>query len=248
VSLDTAWTDPIPDSQWAIYERVMDAATRQGIPFLLGGAFALAAYTGHGRNTKDLDLYILPEERARAIRLLTDLGLRDYHPQLPYQRHWIYRAVAEETILDLIWQMPNERAEVDESWFLHAARVELWHREVLILPPEELLWTKIYVLQRDRCDWPDILNLLHRVGARLDWERLLDRLEEDTPLLAGLLSVFAWLAPGRAQEFPYWIWKRLGLAPPPACPVPVEDPYRLRLLDSRDWFGPILPPGAPLEV
>ena len=47
---------------------------------LLGGAFAVATYTGCWRNTKDLDLYVLPEHKDRMIAMLGDLGLVDYFP------------------------------------------------------------------------------------------------------------------------------------------------------------------------
>lgn len=238
---ETEWAEQIPDEQWAIYERVIDAASRAGLRFLLGGAFSLAAYTGDWRNTKDLDFFILPEERDRMVRILTDLELRDYYDQLPYERHWIYRAVADDTIVDAIWQMANHRAAVDESWFTHAPWLRIRGREVAVLSIEELIWTKIYVIQRDRCDWPDLVNVLHRAGCALDWERLLYRLSEDAPLLAALLTIFRWLCPGHAGEFPGWIWERLGLAPPPEN-APSVEPHRACLLDTRNWFGPILAP------
>lgn len=239
MSPEVAWADEIPDEQWQVYERVIEAGQRDGLRFLLGGAFALATYTGHWRNTKDLDLYILPEERGPAIRLLSSLGLRDYYDELPYQRHWIYRAVEEHALVDAIWQMPNDRAAVDESWFRHATHVRLRGQEVAVLPAEELIWAKIYVLQRDRCDWPDIFTVLDRVGPDLDWERLLGRLADDAPLLAGVLSVFRWLCPGVSQMLPHGIWERLRLAPPPRSPAPPEDPRRIDLLDTRAWFGPM---------
>ena len=43
-----------------------------------------------------------------------------------------------------------------------------------MIAPEELLWQKLYILQRDRCDWPDVLNLIYALGPLLDWEHLLE--------------------------------------------------------------------------
>ena len=50
----------------------------RSLPFSLGGAFATASYTGLWRNTKDMDLYILPRDREAMIAVVGDLGLRDY--------------------------------------------------------------------------------------------------------------------------------------------------------------------------
>src|SRR5687768_2569297 len=110
------WTEGIPDEEWSVYQRVIQSAKEAGIPFALGGAFSVATYTGRWRNTKDLDIYILPADRERMIKLVTNLGLKDFYDQLPYQRHWIYRAYQGEVIVDLIWAMANDWEEVDEAW------------------------------------------------------------------------------------------------------------------------------------
>src|SRR5581483_3604262 len=102
---------------------------------------------------------------------------------------------------------------VDQSWF-RGSRVEVDGEVFLLLAPEEALWSKLYVLQRDRCDWPDALNLLYGVGPEIDWRHLLARLGEDAPLLIGLLSVFGWLCPDRARELPSWIWNELRVNSP----------------------------------
>ena len=80
--------------------------------------------------------------------------------------------------------------------------VDLRTFTIRFVPPEETLWSKLYVLQRDRCDWPDILNILYSVGPDLDWDRLLARVDEDAPLLAALVEVFRWVCPDRCRELP----------------------------------------------
>ena len=85
----------------------------------------------------------------------------------------------------------------------------------------------------------DLANLLYGVGPQLDWHRLISRVAQDAPLLAGLLSLFAWLDPERARELPAWIWRELHLAAP-SNGGPEQVPSRARLLDSRPWFTPAL--------
>jgi len=208
----------------------MREARLRGLRFAAGGGFATNAYTGEWRNTKDLDLFILHADRDAIVRLVTDLGLRDLYCERPYDRQWIYRSHDGDQIIDLIWCMANQRAAVDETWVETGPVMELDGEVFRVIPPEETLWTKLYVIQRERCDWPDAFNLLATVGPELDWHRLIERVEPDTALLAGVLSVFAWVEPDCANALPEWIWNRLEARPPePGI-------RRAHLLDSRPWL------------
>src|SRR5947209_5348207 len=117
---EIAWADVIPPDQWALYKQAIQAVRRAGIRFLVGGGFGLASYTGRWRNTKDMDLYIVPGDRERTIQVLTEAGFGDYYDTLPYDRGWIYRSHRDGIIIDIIWSMANRRAEVDPLWFQNA--------------------------------------------------------------------------------------------------------------------------------
>ncbi|HMC27839.1 MAG TPA: nucleotidyltransferase family protein, partial [Verrucomicrobiae bacterium] len=117
---EIAWIDVIPSDQWPLYKQAIQAVRRAGVRFLVGGGFGLAAYTGRWRNTKDMDLYVLPSDRERTIQALTDAGFGDYYDTLPYDRGWIYRSTRDGIIIDIIWSMANRRAEVDAVWFQNA--------------------------------------------------------------------------------------------------------------------------------
>jgi hypothetical protein len=227
----------IPDEQWKVYQRVIREARAGGIPFALGGAFAFANFTGLWRDTKDLDLYILPKDRAAMIEVLSRAGMRDYYERLPYDRNWIYRSYSEGTIVDIIWAMANQRAVVDETWIFQGPEAGLNGERLRAIPPEEMLWAKLYIVQRDRCDWPDVLNLIYAKGDTLDWDRVIANLGPDAPLLKSALEVFGWLAPGRTRALPRRLWERLGLPVPEPPREPEADPARVRLLDSRPWFA-----------
>jgi hypothetical protein len=235
---ESGWPDEIPDEEWAIYREAMDAFSERGIPFLLGGAFALATYTGRWRNTKDLDVYIRPQHREAVVDALAEIGFEDYFGRQEYQRHWIYRGFRDGILVDAIWAMANRRAMVDDEWFEHAPALAIRGMKAGVVPPEEMVWGKLYVLQKDRCDWPDLLNILEVSGPALDWRRLLDRLEADTPLLAAALQVFAWLSPERARELPSWVWEWLRIPLPGAAAPDRNGIHRMDQLDSRPWFGP----------
>ena len=219
-----------------VYKCVLDKASAAGIPFALGGGLALSVYTGTMRASKDMDLYVLPEHREQVIGILGSCGLEDYHSVKEYVRHWIYRGYREDSIVDVIWAMANHRAEVDARWITAGPRVRILGKQVRVIPPEELIWSKLYVLQRDRCDWPDILNLLNATAATLDWDHLLTRAAEDGALIKAVLSIFSWICPSRARAIPRRIWDSLGLSPVFSDTGRGDRPSPKDLLDTRPWF------------
>lgn len=230
-----AWGSGIPEEQWSIYREVIVEAKRREVPFALGGAFATATHTNHWKDSKDLDIYVLPENRQEMIAVLNDLGLRDYYEKAPYDRGWIYRGYTANSIVDIIWGMANHRSLVDEEWLTRGPEINVRGEMVKVLASEEMLWDKLFIMQRDRCDWPDVLSLIHTVGPSMDWHYVLRRLDEDWLLLAAALTVFKWMAPGRARDLPPWLWHRLELSPPEPSALGTN-PRNVRLLDSRPWL------------
>ncbi|MEI6349562.1 MAG: hypothetical protein WCP06_00480 [Verrucomicrobiota bacterium] len=228
-----AWLSFLEDAEWKALCDIIAGAEAVGIETLIGGALGLAAYMPLQRRTKDIDFYVMPHLRDAMVSVLHEAGFRDFYEQAPYDRQWIYRGIREDTIADVIWRFANHKTMVDEDWFRYSHFRPCDSEAVLrIIPPEELIWAKLFVLQRDRCDWPDILNLLYYVGPKLDWNRLYGRLGSDARLLDALLTVFSWLCPD--------------------CPIrppvnKVEDTgncqfERANLLDTREWFLPQFSP------
>jgi hypothetical protein len=230
------WENRIPDPEWSVYQRVIQEARAAGIRFAIGGAFATAVYTGELRNTKDFDFYILPEDREAMVGAISRAGLGDHYDRLPYDRSWIYRASQGESIVDAIWAMANQRTEVDHRWLTHGPQVTIRGERLRAIPIEELVWSKLYVLQRERSDWGDVLRLIDARAESVGWDHLLSRLAEDTPLLTGALAVLGWLAPDRARDIPDSVWGRVGLTPPEPGHHPDLTRMRAYLLDSRPWF------------
>jgi hypothetical protein len=244
--LQFEWVRAVTDEQWATYRDAIQVLRQAGIRFLLGGGFALATYVGRWRNTKDIDFYIMHADRDKAVAALAKAGFEDLFPQMPYDRKWIYRSTRDGLIVDIIWAMANQRTQTDEQWFERAPAANVRGEALAVVPMEEFLWCKLYIMQRDHCDWTDVFNLIYAVGPALDWDHLLDRLEEDRPLLKGLLTVYDWLCPEQSRELPEWLREELDL-PEPEVPEPKKRDH-VRLLDTRGWFAAILPKDKPLEV
>jgi hypothetical protein len=244
---EVPWAALIPEDQWTVFFDGALALKTAGIPFVLHGAFAMATYTGRWRNTKDVDVVVREADRERAIEAMRRAGFEDYHDRDAYDRSWIFRGFKDDVLFDVIWDLPNHRVPIDDAWFERAQPLWLRGRLFAIAPAEELIRVKLYVFQRERCDWVDVLNVTACSVDRVDWQFLAQRMGQDLPLLQSMLALFNWLSPQRAQSLPAWLREQFAL---PA--IAVDDPRaaeeeRARLFDSRPWFALHQPADRPLE-
>src|SRR5947208_720508 len=144
---DLDLTGLISEEEWQLHRRVVASAIEHCMRFALGGGIAFSAYSGRWRNTKDLDLFVMPSDRQKFAELVTSAGFADYYAWKPYDRSWIFRGYRDGTIVDIIWTMPNHRMEVDESWLSRGPDANLNGTRVKLLPIEELIWSKLFVIQ-----------------------------------------------------------------------------------------------------
>ena len=72
-------TDPSfhpPEEAVAFYEEALRLLKESGIPFLLSGTYAVTAYTGIRRPTKDLDVFCKPGDYPRILAFFQARGFR----------------------------------------------------------------------------------------------------------------------------------------------------------------------------
>ena len=155
----------------AFYRGGLHTLAGSGIPFLVGGAYALQHYTGIVRHTKDFDIFVRPADAERTLRALGDAGYRTErtHP------HWLGKAFADDAFVDVIYRSGNGLCEVDDDWFEHAVPEEVLGVRVGLCPPEEVVWAKAFIMERERYDGADIAHLLHANAEHLDWAGLVER-------------------------------------------------------------------------
>lgn len=190
--------------------RALDASP---VPFLVGGAYALFEYTGIFRDTKDLDLFIRERDLERAFRVLEAAGFRTEVTDPA----WIGKAHQDPWYVDLIFSSGNGIAVVDDAWFECARPACVMDVEVLLAPPEEMIWSKSFVLERERYDGADVNHLLRSCGRDLDWDRLLARFDRYWEILFSHLLLFQFAYPGSRGLIPGWVIHELAsrtVAPP----------------------------------
>jgi hypothetical protein len=115
---------------------------------------------------------------------------------------WLAKAFSGEDFIDVIFSSGNAIAEVDDAWFEYAIEAKVLGLSVQLCPPEETIWSKAFVMERERYDGADIAHLLRAYGERLDWERLLNRFGSHWRVLFSHLILFGFIYPSERGCIP----------------------------------------------
>ena len=102
----------------------------------------------------------------------------------------------------LVGNSGNGICTVDDDWFEHSVETRVLGMPVKIVPCEELLWQKSFVMERERFDGADLMHILRARGAERDWHRLSDRFGPRWPLLYSYLVLFTFNYPGEVARLP----------------------------------------------
>src|SRR5260370_41082444 len=90
---------PLPARSRAFYRKVLHQLTKAKISFLVGGAFALKHYTEVWRYTKDLDIFIRPQDIGPALSGLEGNG---FQVERTYP-HWLGKIFDGTDFVDVIF-------------------------------------------------------------------------------------------------------------------------------------------------
>ncbi|MCY1056695.1 nucleotidyltransferase family protein [Nannocystis sp. SCPEA4] len=191
-------TDFVDPQARAFYVQTMAALTAAQVPFMVGGAYAFARYTGIERHTKDLDIFVLPDDARRTLEVLAAEG---FNCDLTFP-HWLGKAHCGEDFVDVIFSSGNAVARVDPQWFQHARRDLVLDQEVLLVPPEEMVWSKAFIMERERFDGADVAHVLRSCADELDWSRLVRRFGDHFRVLLSHLILFGFIYPGEQSKIP----------------------------------------------
>ena len=214
--------DEVAPDTAAFYSRALRVLVDAGVPFLVGGAFAHACFTGIRRSTKDLDLFIRREDLDRVNVLMDAEGWRS---ELTYP-HWLAKVYAGEDFIDLIFNSGNGLTPVDDRWFRDNAEADILGVPVRVANMEDGLLSKAFIMERERYDGADIAHLLQANAERVDWPLLVERFGPHWRVLLAHLSLFGFIYPGERHRIPQWVMQTLldRMAAEIAQP-PTQDPH-----------------------
>jgi hypothetical protein len=189
----------------AFYCTTLDTFERARLDVLVGGAYAFARYTGIERHTKDLDVFVRQTDFERTLGALADAG---FECDVPFP-HWLGKAHCGEFFVDVIFGAGNGVARVDDEWFAHAAVDTVFDIPARLCPPEEMLWSKAFIQERERFDGADVAHLLLARASTMDWPRLLRRFGPNWQVLLAHLVLFGFIYPSRRDLIPNWVMQEL---------------------------------------
>jgi hypothetical protein len=216
------------------YRCALVALARAGVPYVVGGAYAMERYTGIARWTKDLDIFILPRDVDVALERLRAAG---FQTEVPFP-HWLAKAYAARDFVDLIFSSGNGIAEVDEDWMRYGTPGTVLGVPVRLCPPEEMIWSKAYVAERERYDGADIAHLIRAGHDDLDWERLLRRFGDHWRLLLSHLVLFEFVYPSEPAPRARALARRLARRHAEEGDPPAGEPVCHGALLSRAQYLP----------
>ena len=188
------------------YRRALGELDRNDLQYLVGGAYAFARYSGIERHTKDFDIFLRRADLDRACRIMRAAG---YEAEVTFP-HWLGKAFKGDDFVDLIFGAGNGVAEVDEVWFRNAVPASVLGMEVKLIPPEEMIWSKGLIMERERFDGADVAHVIHAIGENLDWRRLIDRYDRYWRVLYAHVILFGFIYPSKRSKIPRWVTDELS--------------------------------------
>jgi Uncharacterised nucleotidyltransferase len=225
-----------------VYGEVLDALDRVDIRYMLGGALALNVYTGIWRDTKDLDVFVPGKTVPRVLEVLEEA---DFETEVT-DPVWLAKARRGELFADVIHASHNGTGPVDESWFENAREISVLDRRTFVIPAEDLILSKIFVVAKDRCDVDDVLHVIFATRGELDWDRMLDKIGDHWELLLSYLHLYRYVYPSHTHYLPGRVLKTL-LGRYEAETAPKETRFRGTMLDENTFRVDVEEWGLPDE-
>jgi len=198
----------------ALYQKGLAALSASGVPFLVGGGFALWAYVGPCRPTKDLDVFVRKEDVEGALGALAAAGF-DVERTDPA---WLGKATAPvegatpdepPALIDVIFCSYNGLFPVDDTWLANGRAAEVLGVPVRVVGPEEMLVSKCFVAARDRFDGGDISSVIRALGPQMNWGRVEALMRDHFEVLLLQLVHFFYVFPTETQVVPRDLVARL---------------------------------------
>ena len=188
-----------------VHRQALRILNQHNIRYVVAGAVAIGHYTGLWRDTKDLDLFLVPSEVTNAMAVLAEHG---YSVGVGAS-NWLAHAALGKYYVDLIYGFGGWRASIDEQWYDRGQPSSVLGQPVRVAPVEEMIWIKAYVAHRERFDGADILHMIRSCHDSIDWAHLLDRFEPCWQVLIFYVNLYQFAFPEDRSDFPAWFLHEL---------------------------------------
>ena len=195
----------LPRQQEDLFREVLTLCEKEKIPYAVAGAFAMQSHTGICRDTKDLDLFLTPQNAAHAFKHLRAAGF-ECEVCDPV---WLFKIRRDDFFVDLITGMSNAAIVVDDSWIERAKSATVYGVPTRVLAAEEVLVSKVFIARRERFDGADFAHIVYGSKGKIDWQRALLLVGEHWEMLLWSLILFRYVYPAQTDYVPADIWNEL---------------------------------------
>jgi predicted nucleotidyltransferase len=151
-----------------VYDEAESALEAIQAPFLVMGGIA-SGFWGRPRWTRDIDLFVRPEDSGRVLEALASAG---FETSVEYE-DWLAKAKMREIVVDVIYRSHGDIL-LDDEMKGRSQEVEFKGRKMRLVPPEDLVVMKAVATSESTPRyWYDAIAM---IGHRdLDWDYLLRR-------------------------------------------------------------------------
>lgn len=187
------------------YAEILKVLKDSKFSFMVAGGFAVNAYTGLRRPTKDIDVFVKAGDYPKILNKFTSLG---YKTTVQDER-WIAKIFKGKLYVDLIFGSSNLLAPVNDDWFRETKTARIFNYDVQIPSVTDLIRSKVFIQNRDRFDGPDVAHLILLKHQEINWERLLCDMEQYWEVLLMHLLNFRFIYPSERERVPSWLLREL---------------------------------------
>ncbi|HYD29253.1 MAG TPA: hypothetical protein VEB64_00125 [Azospirillaceae bacterium] len=217
----------------AFYVESLLLLKEAGFPFLVAGTYAVRSYTGIIRPTKDMDIFCRAGDYPRILAFFHDRG---FATEIEDER-WIAKVFQGPHFFDVIFNSTCAVLPITEQWFRESHEADIHGVPVRITPPTELIWSKVFVQDRQKYDGSDVAHVILKQRDNIDWHRLLAYMEAYWEVLLMHVLNFQFIYPSEREAIPRWLFDELlarvkarAVLPPPQTKV-----CRGRMFSRNDY-------------
>ncbi|WP_207476746.1 nucleotidyltransferase family protein [Arenibaculum pallidiluteum] len=189
----------------AFYAESLRRLQASGLPFLVSGTYAINAYTGLRRPTKDIDVFCKAGDFPRILQLFPK---PEFTITIEDER-WLAKVHKGDYFFDVIFNSTAGLGIITDQWFDENFKAEVLGVEVKLVPPTEMVFSKAFVQNRERYDGADVAHMILRQHEHIDWHRLLCYMEAHWEVLLMHILNFRFIYPSEREIIPRWLLDEL---------------------------------------
>jgi hypothetical protein len=132
---NTTWEgEPVlAEDQQAIYQKALRILNESGVKYAVGASFARHAYTSIWRPTKDLDVFIKPEDLWTVMNAFKSAGFKTEIRE----EHWLAKAWKKDYFIDLIFGQGHGLFSINDDVFEGSKQGEVLGEWTYLIPIED---------------------------------------------------------------------------------------------------------------